>query len=221
MEAKDKVIAELQKELKIAKKNEERLNTLVQSSPFCIHEINLKGQIVSMNKAGLTMMNMQHENEICGVYYIDFVCSKQKSMITQLLNNAFQGKYSTFEFSPENSELIFTSCFAPVFGHEGDIERVMGITEDITQQKKNEEEILKSRKLKSIGLLAGGIAHDFNNLFAGFFGHLQLASNHLCVQHPALKHINRANYALFIQIIVSRRYVYSGLITLPLTSRTG
>jgi ATP-dependent protease HslVU (ClpYQ) ATPase subunit len=78
MDKRDTLIASLQTQLKTAQNNEHRLNTLIQSAPLCIHEINLTGQIISMNSAGLNMMNMQNENEICGIYYIDFVCQKQK-----------------------------------------------------------------------------------------------------------------------------------------------
>jgi len=38
---------------------------------------------------------------------------------------------------------------------------------DITRHKQMEEELFKSRKLESVGVLAGGIAHDFNNLLTG------------------------------------------------------
>ena len=46
---------------------------------------------------------------------------------------------------------------------------------DITEQKKTEEELLKVRKLESVGILAGGIAHDFNNILAAILGNINLA----------------------------------------------
>ncbi|MFH1374391.1 MAG: PAS domain S-box protein [bacterium] len=52
---------------------------------------------------------------------------------------------------------------------------VLAVARDITEQKQMEQELLKSQKLESLGLLAGGIAHDFNNLLAGILGNVSLA----------------------------------------------
>ena len=49
------------------------------------------------------------------------------------------------------------------------------ITTDITEQKLAEQELLKVKKLESVGLLAGGIAHDFNNILAAILGNINLA----------------------------------------------
>ena len=46
---------------------------------------------------------------------------------------------------------------------------------DISDQKSAEDELLKARKLESIGILAGGIAHDFNNLLMAIVGNISLA----------------------------------------------
>ncbi|MCJ7494723.1 MAG: GAF domain-containing protein, partial [Deltaproteobacteria bacterium] len=45
--------------------------------------------------------------------------------------------------------------------------KMIGSVTDITERKKMEEELLRSKKLESVGFLSGGIAHDFNNLLTG------------------------------------------------------
>ena len=59
---------------------------------------------------------------------------------------------------------------------------------DITENKKLEEELLKVKKLESIGTLAGGIAHDFNNLLTSILGNLSIAILHT----KANKKVNNA-----------------------------
>jgi len=59
-----------------------------------------------------------------------------------------------------------------------------------------EEELFKSRKLESVGVLAGGIAHDFNNLLTSYFGNIELAKQKLSSKHEALPHIKTAGLAL-------------------------
>ncbi len=46
---------------------------------------------------------------------------------------------------------------------------------DITNERRLTEEIARTEKLESVGILAGGIAHDFNNLLTGVLGNITLA----------------------------------------------
>jgi len=65
---------------------------------------------------------------------------------------------------------------APIRDREGKIIGVVLVFRDITNEKKIEEELLKIRKLESVGVLAGGIAHDFNNILSAIFGNIELAT---------------------------------------------
>ncbi len=49
------------------------------------------------------------------------------------------------------------------------------VVRDISTERQLENEMIKTQKLESIGLLAGGIAHDFNNILSGILGNAQLA----------------------------------------------
>ncbi len=68
-------------------------------------------------------------------------------------------------------QTIKVPCTEDVFGEPV----IVGIATDITEQVILEEELLKGKKLESVGVLAGGIAHDFNNILAAILGNIELA----------------------------------------------
>ena len=63
----------------------------------------------------------------------------------------------------------------------GNIIRIYGTNQDITDRKQAEEErgrlatqLFQSQKMESMGTLAGGIAHDFNNIITALVGYASL-----------------------------------------------
>ena len=55
---------------------------------------------------------------------------------------------------------------------------------EIQQREQVEDELLRARKLESLGVLAGGIAHDFNNFLTIIQGNLELAKMRLESNEP-------------------------------------
>jgi signal transduction histidine kinase/ActR/RegA family two-component response regulator len=50
---------------------------------------------------------------------------------------------------------------------------------EIANRERTEEELLRARKLESLGVLAGGIAHDFNNFLTIVQGNIEMAQQRL------------------------------------------
>jgi nitrogen-specific signal transduction histidine kinase/CheY-like chemotaxis protein len=87
----------------------------------------------------------------------------------------------------------------------------VGATQDITDQKRAQEESLARQKLESLGTLAGGIAHDFNNLLGAVLAQSELAIGELAAgspPHEELKEIRAV--AIRGSEIVRQLMIYAG-----------
>ena len=79
----------------------------------------------------------------------------------------------------------------PIVTEDG-LEGVVWSVEDISQRLRLEEELLKIKKLESVGVLAGGIAHDFNNILVAIIGNISLVERMVEGQEQAAELLSRA-----------------------------
>ncbi len=88
------------------------------------------------------------------------------------------------------------SLLQKIFDKAGNLVRMQGIVHDISDKKIMEEELIRSQKLESLGVLAGGIAHDFNNLLTAIFGNIGLAKLLIKPEEKSFKRLDEAEKAL-------------------------
>ncbi len=120
--------------------SEERYRTLVELAPVCIHEIDSEGRLISINDAGVQMMGATDVTELIGMDYLDAVSESDLTRVTELLAGAYAGNAGNFEFESRSGR-IFDSCFVPLQGPGGNVYRIIGITQDITERKQAEQQL--------------------------------------------------------------------------------
>jgi PAS domain S-box-containing protein len=84
----------------------------------------------------------------------------------------FSGEILNYRKSGETfwNDLTIT----PHFNDDGSVGHFIGVTRNVTEQKRQQEEYTRSRALAAVGQLTGGIAHDFNNLLMIIQGNAEL-----------------------------------------------
>ena len=113
---------------------------------------------------------------------IDDINTLPHASIADSMAEVSTGKKVWFEFKHRLADgslrdvEVFSSRFAI-----GGKPLLHSIVHDITERKRMEEDLVKSQKIESLGVMAGGIAHDFNNMLTGVTGNLSL----LAAKNPA------------------------------------
>lgn len=65
--------------------------------------------------------------------------------------------------APPGKEKTYLITTAPLHGKEGRSDHAVSLAQDITEQKKSQDQLIRAGKLAAVGELAGHVAHEVNN----------------------------------------------------------
>jgi PAS domain S-box-containing protein len=97
--------------------------------------------------------------------------------------------------SRDGTQHHISKNLSPIRNDQNTLVGAVLVLRDITEQQRMESELLRARKLESIGTLAGGIAHDFNNLLAVILGNISFAKMLIKTDIKAMKRLDEAEKA--------------------------
>jgi len=101
-----------------------------------------------MNRAGQRMLGVDDENAIRGLECLQIVAEVDRARVGGLLGRALQGESSEFEFASVNGR-VFQSSFVPIMKPDA-MRRLMGLTQDITERKHQEQRIARLSRIHEV-----------------------------------------------------------------------
>ena len=103
---------------------------------------------------------------------------------------------------PDGRKVLMDCRVRSLLDEEGEPMGLVGISSDITDQVRAEEErvhlqqqLQQAMKMEAVGRLAGGLAHDFNNHLTTILGNLEIAMEEMAGSHPAYELLEEVHHA--------------------------
>lgn len=159
------------------KENRELLQAIIDNSTATIYIKDIEGRYVMVNKRVQDIFHIpigKTDYDLFPKKLADQYNTHDKKVIVT-------GQPLQIEETAVQDDGIHTyiSVKFPLTDSSGNPYAICGISTDITEFKKLEDEVLKARQLESLGTLAGGIAHDFNNLLTALLMNISLSKMHI------------------------------------------
>ena len=139
---------------------------LIQTMPFGMDIVDEQGNILFMSKVMKNMIRTDTTSACCWESYNDNKQMCKDCPMGKGIPFSKPGKIETTGiFDGKTYQISYVGMM-----YEGK-KAMLEVFQDITEQKKLQQDLIQSQKLLSIGTMAGGIAHDFNNILAIILGY--------------------------------------------------
>ena len=152
---------------------------LVEAIPDMVFILDRGGAVRFINRPAAAMLGRKPA-DIVDRQQADFFpkeASRHAASVAEVFASGEMKVSESLHYDLPSGPLWFDNRLIPLKNDRGETTHVLGISRDVTEQRRIEASLQNAQKLESLGVLAGGIAHDFNNLLTAQFGYIELASN--------------------------------------------
>jgi PAS domain S-box-containing protein len=182
----------------------ERLAVTLRSIGDGVITTDISGRVLLVNRVAerLTGWKQEYASGYPIAQVLSLVDEKNRTPVEnpalRLMN---QDESSNFPYravlvARDGTERVIEESVSIMSDHENRTIGIVIVFRDITERQKLENELARTQKLESLGLLAGGIAHDFNNILTAIFGNITLARMHTGEDSPGYERLAEAENAM-------------------------
>ena len=160
--------------------DEERalLQTFFDAVPDIVFTKDQDGRFRNFNQAAFLSSGLSTPEEMQGATVFDCyppdVAAQVHADDLSVLRGEAQVNREVATQDRAGREQQYLTLKVPLRDASGAVTGLVGISRNITERKKLEEQLRQSQKMEAVGQLAGGIAHDFNNLLTVILGYSEL-----------------------------------------------
>jgi PAS domain S-box-containing protein len=153
------------------------LRAVVEGTSDPIFIKDLEGRYLMINSSGAASLG-RTAAEMIGKHDRELFSPETAALMMDRDREVMATRESqTFQETRGGAELIrhYLTTKGVYRDHDGKVIGLFGISRDVTDLKRLEDQLRQAQKLEAVGKLAGGIAHDFNNLLTVINGCAELA----------------------------------------------
>ena len=199
--AKD--LAEREIAEKALESEKEMLRVTLRSIGDAVIAADTTGEIIMMNRVAeeLTgyLQNEASGRKLTDIFHINDESTGEpcRDPVDEVLESMDVISYSNHKILSDNngSERPIAYSCAPIQDRESRLVGAVVVFRDIAEHRRTEEELRKTARLESIGILAGGLAHDFNNMLSAILGNISLAKMSLDPEDSVYKTLTKSENA--------------------------
>lgn len=156
--------------------SESALRTIIESEPECVKQVSRDGTLLSMNPAGLSIVEAASATDVVGGCVYDLVAPEHRDAFRELTEATFTGSGGTLGFDIiglRGTRRSMETQTAPLRDHRGRVTACLAVTRDVTDRKRTERELHDA-----LGR-AEALAASLSELNAAKSGMIQLLSHEL------------------------------------------
>ena len=194
---REKSEADLKQTEEALRKNQILLNSILNNSTAVIYVKNIEGKYILINRQYEKLFHVTQE-EIIGKRDYDYfpkeVADELYEHDKEVMENCEVMEYEELIPHSDGTHIYISTKF-PILNGGNEIYAVCGISVDITERIRQEEQLRRSQKMDALGNLTGGIAHDYNNMLGVILGYAELLESSLSAQPNLAKYANEISHA--------------------------